>query len=98
MNQLQGTNFSIRFQSLVDQYNERKESNDLNGAEFDTFTQQMAGMIYNIKSEMVSFADIGIYMEEKAFLDILAHMCEKYDFTYDADKMLELAKENESHS
>ena len=93
VNQLQGINFSKRFQALVEQYNQRKENDVLNGEEFDTFTKQMADMIYDIKTEMMSFADIGIDMEEKAFLDILAHMCEKYDFTYDDDKMLELAKE-----
>ncbi|SUC39689.1 Domain of uncharacterised function (DUF3387) [Proteus mirabilis] len=42
---------------------------------------------------MMSFEDIGIDMEEKAFLDILQHMCQKYDFTYDDDKMLALAKD-----
>ncbi|MCX3174072.1 type I restriction enzyme endonuclease domain-containing protein, partial [Escherichia coli] len=93
VNQLQGINFSKRFQALVEQYNQRKENDVLNGEEFDTFTQKMADMIYDIKTEMMSFADIGIDMEEKAFLDILAHMCEKYDFTYDKDKMLELAKD-----
>lgn len=31
-------------------------------------------------------------MEEKAFLDILNHMSEKYQFTYDEEKLLELAK------
>ncbi|HHA1281879.1 TPA: type I restriction endonuclease subunit R [Enterobacter asburiae] len=93
VNQLQGINFSKRFQALVEQYNQRKENDVLNGEEFDAFTQQMADMIYDIKTEMMSFVDIGIDMEEKAFLDILAHMCEKYDFTYDKDKMLELAKD-----
>ena len=93
VNQLQGINFSKRFQTLVEQYNQRKENDVLNGEEFNTFTQQMADMIYDIKTEMMSFAEIGIDMEEKAFLDILAHMCEKYDFTYDKDKMLELAKD-----
>ncbi|MFL7022882.1 type I restriction endonuclease subunit R [Enterovibrio norvegicus] len=92
VNQLQGINFSKRFQSLVDQYNERKENDMLNGEEFDTFSQEMTDMIYNIKSEMLSFVDLGIDMEEKAFLDILKHMCTKYQFTYDDDKMLELAK------
>ncbi|WP_259559766.1 type I restriction endonuclease subunit R [Shewanella baltica] len=93
VNQLQGINFSQRFQSLVEQYNQRKENDVLNGEEFDAFTQQMADMIYDIRSEMMSFADIGIDMEEKAFLDILKHMCVKYDFTYDEDKLLELAKD-----
>ncbi|CAI2160181.1 Type-1 restriction enzyme R protein [Serratia fonticola] len=93
VNQLQGINFSKRFQALVEQYNQRKENDVLNGEEFDTFTQQMADMIYDIKTEMMSFADIGIDIEEKAFLDILAHMCQKYDFIYADDKMLALAKE-----
>ena len=93
VNQLQGINFSQRFQALVEQYNQRKENDVLNGAEFDAFTQQMTDLIYDIKSEMMSFAEIGIDMEEKAFLDILAHMCVKYDFTYDDEKMLALAKE-----
>ncbi|MFD2179313.1 type I restriction endonuclease subunit R [Veronia pacifica] len=93
VNQLQGINFSKRFKSLVDQYNERKENDVLNGEEFNTFSQEMADMIYDIKAEMVSFVDLGIDMEEKAFLDILKHMQEKYDFTYDDDKMLDLARE-----
>ena len=93
INQLQGINFSKRFQALVEQYNQRKENDVLNGEEFEAFTQQMTDMVYDIKTEMMSFADIGIDMEEKAFLNILAHMCQKYDFTYDDDKMLALAKD-----
>ncbi|MGM3183540.1 type I restriction endonuclease subunit R [Dickeya oryzae] len=92
VNQLQGINFSKRFKALVEQYNERKENDVLNGEEFDTFTQQMTDMIYDIKAEMMSFSDLGIDMEEKAFLDILEHMCVKYQFTYDEEKMLALAK------
>ncbi|MCX2534838.1 HsdR family type I site-specific deoxyribonuclease [Plesiomonas shigelloides] len=92
VNQLQGINFSKRFAALVEQYNERKENDVLNGAEFDAFTQQVADMIYDIKTEMMSFTDLGIDMEEKAFLDILNHMCEKYQFTYDEEKLLDLAK------
>lgn len=92
VNQLQGINFSKRFAALVEQYNERKENDVLNGAEFDAFTQQVTDMIYDIKTEMMSFTDLGIDMEEKAFLDILNHMCEKYQFTYDEEKLLDLAK------
>jgi type I restriction enzyme R subunit len=51
-------------------------------------------LLFNeLKSEMTSFEAMGIDMEEKAFYDILAAMQQKYDFTYDDDKMLELAKE-----
>ncbi|MPY24524.1 type I restriction endonuclease subunit R [Shewanella sp. YLB-07] len=93
VNQLQGINFSKRFQSLVEQYNERREDDVLNGEEFDTFTQEMTDIIFDIAKEMGSFEDLGINLEEKAFLDILKHMRKKYDFTYDDDKLLELAKE-----
>ena len=65
----------------------------LNGEEFDTFSQEMTDIIFDIVKEMGSFEDLGIDLEEKAFLDILNHMRKKYDFTYDDDKMLELAKE-----
>ncbi|MEZ8237534.1 type I restriction endonuclease subunit R [Vibrio splendidus] len=93
VNQLQGMNFSKRFQSLVEQYNERRENDVLNGEEFDTFSQEMTDIIFDIVKEMGSFEDLGIDLEEKAFLDILNHMRKKYDFTYGDDKMLELAKE-----
>ncbi|WP_299010843.1 HsdR family type I site-specific deoxyribonuclease [uncultured Shewanella sp.] len=93
VNQLQGINFSKRFQSLVEQYNERRENDVLNGEEFDTFSQEMTDIIFDIAKEMGSFEDLGIDLEEKAFLDILNHMRKKYDFTFDDDTMLELAKE-----
>lgn len=93
VNQLKGIDFSKRFQALVEMYNERKENDALNGEEFEAFSQEIATMIYDIRSEMMSFEEIGIDMEEKAFLDILEHMCVKYHFTYDQDKMLDLAKQ-----
>lgn len=101
VNQLKGVDFSKRLQSLVDQYNERREGNELRGEEFEPFVDEMfEGIIKEMKSlmsemvtELTSFEDLGIDMEEKAFLDILEHMRTKYEFEYEYDKMLELAKE-----
>ena len=97
VNQMQGIDFSKRFQALVENYNERKENDLFNGEEFtviaDDMVEQILGMFNELKSEMTSFEAMGIDMEEKAFYDILAAMQQKYDFTYDDDKMLELAKE-----
>lgn len=56
---------------LMEKYNEHKENNLLNGEKFDTFTQQLACLIYDIKAEMMSFSEFGIDMEEDAFLDTL---------------------------
>ncbi|MBD2780913.1 type I restriction endonuclease subunit R [Xenorhabdus szentirmaii] len=93
VNQLQGVNFSRRFQAILDSYNERREDDILSGEEFETFSQEMADIIYDIKTEMGTYAEMGIDIEEKAFYDILNHMREKYQFTYDDEKMLILAKE-----
>jgi len=97
VNQMQGIDFSKRFQALVEHYNERKENDLFNGEEFtviaDDMVEQIVGMFNELKSEMTSFEVMGIDMEEKAFYDILAAMQQKYEFTYDEDKMLELAKE-----
>ena len=96
VNQLQGINFTRRFQAIIDRYNERREDDVLNGEEFDTFSQEMTDIIYDIKTEMGTWADLGIDIEEKAFFDILAHMRDKYQVTYDDEKMLSLAKEMKS--
>ncbi len=96
MNQLQGINFTRRFQVIIDRYNEWREDDILNGEEFDTFSQEITDIIYDIKTEMGTGADLGIDIEEKVFFDILAHMRDKYQFTYDDEKMLLLAKEMKS--
>ncbi|PHM45069.1 type I restriction endonuclease [Xenorhabdus mauleonii] len=93
VNQLQGVNFSRRFQAILDSYNERRADDILSGEEFETFSQETADIIYDIKTEMGTYAEMGVDIEEKAFYDILNHMREKYQFTYDDEKMLILAKE-----
>lgn len=101
VNQLKGIDFSKRLQSLVEQYNERREGSEFPGEEFEPFVddlhdeliRKMKDLMDEMTSELTSFEDLGIDLEEKAFLDILEHMRTKYDFDYEDDKMLELAKE-----
>ncbi|MGF1792895.1 HsdR family type I site-specific deoxyribonuclease [Photobacterium profundum] len=92
VNQLQGINFTKKFQALVDHYNERKENDELNGEEFEVFTDEIVSLIGELEAEMTAHNDLGIDFEEKAFFDILAYMSQKYDFTYPNEKLLELAK------
>lgn len=92
INQVQGVNFSKKFQALVDHYNERKENDELTGEEFEVFTDEIVGLIGELEAEIHSYSDMGIDFEEKAFYDILVYMSQKYDFTYPEDKLLELAK------
>lgn len=92
VNQLQGINFTKKFQALVDHYNERKENDELNGEEFEVFTDEIVSLIGELEAEMTAHNDLGIDFEEKAFFDILVYMSQKYDFTYPDEKLLELAK------
>ncbi|MCW0134966.1 DUF3387 domain-containing protein [Escherichia coli] len=64
-------NFTRRFQAIIDRYNERREDDVLNGEEFDTFSQEMTDIIYDIKTEMGTWADLGIDIEEKPFSTFL---------------------------
>ncbi len=96
VNQLKGIDFSKKFQSLVNLYNERRENDALKGEEFEPFTNEIMEMISQLKAEINSFSDLGIDFEEKAFYDILVHMAQKYDFSYPEDKLLKLAKQMKS--
>ena len=93
VNQVQGIDFSKRFQALVEQYNERKEEDVLVSNVLDDFSESMVDMIYGIQKEMNSGDELGINFEEKAFYDILKSLAVKYDFDYPEDKLLALAKE-----
>ena len=92
-NRAKGIDFSKKFKTLVDMYNERKEKDVLQSAVLEDFTNEIIEMFYNLKKEKESFADLGIDFEEKAFYDILKSLANKYDFVYPEDKLIFLAKE-----
>lgn len=94
VNKVKGQDFSERLQSIINRYNERSEGDilDYDGIQADT-SEQILDLILKLRSEMASFADLGIDYEEKAFYDILDMICKQYGFEFDNDKMLELARE-----
>lgn len=99
-NRAKGIEFTKKFQSLVDRYNERDEESVLVSDVVNDFTDHVTDEIFDRFSDLVrelgeergSFADLGIDLEEKAFYDILKSLAVKYDFTYPEDKLLELSK------
>lgn len=93
VNKMQGIDFSKKFSSLVEKYNERKEEDVLVSTVLEDFTDEIIDLYYAMQKEMDSFADLGINFEEKAFYDILKTLTIKYDFNYPEDKLLELAKD-----
>lgn len=92
-NRSQAIEFSKRFQSLVDKYNERKEEDVLVSEVLEDFSDEIISLYDELRKEVNSFEDMGIDFEEKAFYDILKSLAVKYDFSYPEDKLIDLAKD-----
>ncbi|MBH0091356.1 type I restriction endonuclease subunit R [Pseudoalteromonas sp. SCQQ13] len=92
VNQTQGIDFTKRFESLVQRYNERKEDDVLVSSVLDEFSDSMVDMIYSVRDEMNAGDELGIDIEEKGFYDALKALAVKYDFDYPEDKLIELAQ------
>ena len=90
-NKVKAVDFSKRFQSLVEKYNERKEEDAFTIAVHDEAINGLFDLMADLKTEMGSFEQLGISLEEKAFYDILKKVAEKYEFTYEEDRLLDLA-------
>jgi len=93
VNKAQGIDFSKKFQSLVERYNERKENDVLQSQVLEDFTDEIIDLYHALKKEKESFGELGIDFEEKAFYDILKQLAHKYDFEYPNDKLINLAQQ-----
>lgn len=93
INKVKGIDFSKKFKTLVDAYNERKEEDKWNSEELDNLSNELVELISDLHKEKESFRDMGIDYEEKAFYDILKSLTIKYDFPYPEDKLITLARE-----
>jgi len=93
VNKIKGIDFSKKFKTLVDKYNEREEQDVLVSNVLEDFTDEIIDLFHTLKKEKESFGDLGIDFEEKAFYDILKALTIKYDFEYPEDKLLNLSKE-----
>ena len=92
-NKVKGVDFSKKMNALVEMYNDRDENDILDSRVFNDFTDHIIDLIHDVRKEMLSFGEMGVNIEEKAFYDILLVLAHKYDFTYPEDKLIALAKE-----
>jgi type I restriction enzyme R subunit len=92
INKVKGVDFSKQMQTLVEKYNERKESDVLQSEVLEDFTNEIIDLYYAMKKEKDSFTELGIDFEEKAFYDILKELAIRYDFVYPEDKLIHLAQ------
>lgn len=93
VNKAKAVDFSKKFTSLVEKYNERKEEDVLVSGVLEDFTDEIIDLYHALKKEKESFGDMGIDFEEKAFYDILKSIAHKFDFDYPENKLITLAKE-----
>ena len=93
VNKVKSLDFTQKFQTLVNTYNEREEVDQWSTEGVTKLTDEFFDLIGALKKERESFTDLGIDLEEKSFYDILKTLAEKYEFDYPEDKLIILAKE-----
>ncbi len=92
INKIKGIDFAKQMQKVVDKYNEREEADVLRSEVLEDFTDEIIGLYHALRKERVSFEEMGIDFEEKAFYDILKALAHKYDFEYPEEKLINLAQ------
>ncbi|MCD6009537.1 type I restriction endonuclease subunit R [Halomonas sp. IOP_31] len=92
-NQHKAIEFSKKFRSLVELYNERKEDDAFTSEVHQEAVDSFLELMEQLKQEMGSFEALGITVEEKAFYDILKAVAVKYQFPYEEQRLLTLAAE-----
>jgi len=91
VNKIKGVDFSKKFKSLVEKYNERDPESLLETV-YEEATDGFLDLIERLKAELESTDGLDISLEEKAFYDILKALAHKYNFEYAEDKLIELSK------
>ena len=91
-NKVKSIDFSKKMNAIVQEYNERDESNIMHSTVMKDFTDQIIDIIYQMRDEVNSYQDMGIDFEQKAFYDILLTLANKYDFSYPEDNLIKLSK------
>ena len=92
VNKVKGVDFSKKMQALVDRYNERDEADILRSEVYEEIAENLTNLIWEVHQEFSAGDRLGIDFVEKAFYDILKDLCQKYDFNYPEDKLIELAR------
>ena len=93
VNKMKGTDFTKRLNALVERYNDRSDSAIFADEVLTEVANQMADLLKEINKEKMSFNELGITYEEKAFYDILIAVAKQFGFDYPEDKAKLLASE-----
>ena len=94
-NKIKALEFSERLKKVVDQYNSRDNLAFVNEVTEDfvnDLSDELIHLMRELENDRNSFESMGISYEEKAFYDILVNVRDKYEFPYEDEKCIILAK------
>lgn len=99
VNKIKGVDFTKRMNAIVDMYNARRKDKAFANEVLDDVAEQLTQLLEELGKDKMSFEELKISFEEKAFFDILEALAKKYGF-YDEyikkhgeEHLINLAKE-----
>lgn len=92
VNKIKGVDFSKRMNAIVDMYNARRKDKAFANEVLDDVAEQLTQLLEELGKDKMSFEELKISFEEKAFFDILEALAKKYNFYDDY-----IAKHGEEH-
>lgn len=99
INRIKGIDFTQRMNAVVELYNARRKDKAFANEVLDDVAEQLTQLLEELGKDKLSFEELNISFEEKAFFDILEIIAKKYNFydeyigKYGDDSLLNLAKE-----
>ena len=93
VNKMKGIDFTKRLDDIVRQYNDRSDNSTIASEVINDVVNQMESLLHEVNSEKDAAAKMGITYEEKAFYDILKAVRDKYEFPYEEERLIDLAKQ-----
>ncbi|HZJ69047.1 MAG TPA: HsdR family type I site-specific deoxyribonuclease [Candidatus Eisenbacteria bacterium] len=94
-NKVKALEFSERLKRVVDEYNSRDNLafvSEVTEEFVDNLSEELIRLMRELEEDRNSFEEMGISYEEKAFYDILVNVRDKYEFPYEDEKCVILAK------
>lgn len=95
-NKVKAQQFDERLRKVVVEYNSRDNltfTSEVVSGFVDNLSDQLIGILRNLKEDKSSFERMGVTYKEKAFYDILVNVRDDHGFVFNDDKYIALAKE-----
>lgn len=99
VNRIKGVDFTERMNAIVDMYNARRKDKAFANEVLDDVAEQLTKLLEDLGKDKLSFEELNISFEEKAFFDILESVAKKYNFydeyivKYGEESLVNLAKD-----